>query len=152
MGSQQILLIALVIIIIGISVVVGIKMFHQQNVSTHRQGIIQRMNILVSQALAYRRMPKNLAGGGGSFIGFRPENAVDSEHVSGSSPGAVKLSEENVNYFIEWYFLDRLKIIASSKMFGEGNYWPNSYNARIVAVFDNQGNVDHNGFQISGDW
>lgn len=68
------------------------------------------------------------------------------------SPGAVKLLEEDANYFIEWYFNDQLKIIASSKLFGEGNYWNNKYNARIVAVFDNNGEMGVNGFQISGNW
>ncbi|MCF7815203.1 MAG: hypothetical protein K9N40_12060 [Candidatus Cloacimonetes bacterium] len=152
MGNQQFLLIVLSVIIIGIAIAAGLQIQHVQAVSSHRQIMISRMNDLLFQAIAYWKTPAVQGGGGGSFVGFTPAGAVDSDHVASNSPGAVKLLEEDANYFIEWYFNDRLKIIASSKLFGEGNYWNNTYNARIVAVFDKNGNVDANGFQISGNW
>ncbi len=152
MGTQQLLIIILSVIIVGIAIAAGFQMQHTQAVNNQRQIMISRINDLVFQALAYRKTPAVQGGGEGSFIGFRPAGAVDSDHVSPNSPGAVKLLEADANYFIEWYFNDRLKIIASSKLFGEGHYWNNTYNARIEAVFNNQGHVDKKGFQISGDW
>jgi len=152
MGTQQILLLILSVIIIGIAVAAGLQMQHAQAVNNHRQIMIARINDLVHQALAYRKTPVQQGGGGGSYLGFIPAGAVESNHVGPNSPGGVKLEEEDANYFIEWYFNDRLKIIASSKLFGEGHYWNNTYNARITAVFDKNGVIDQNGFQISGDW
>lgn len=152
MGTQQTLLIVLSVIIVGIAIAAGLQIQHVHAVNNHQQIMIARINDFVFQALAYRKTPAIQGGGEGSFIEFTPAGAVESDHVSSNSPGAVKLLEEDANYFIEWYFNDRLKIIASSKLFGEGNYWNNTYNARIVAVFNNNGMVDADGFQISGNW
>lgn len=151
MGLSQILLIVLSVIIVGISISVGIVLFQQQNVALHRQMMIVRINELVALGLAHYHTPASLGGGEGSFEGFAPAGWEESNQPSSNS-GGVLLSENEANYFIEWYFNDRLKIIASSKIFGEGNYWKNSYNARVEAVFDNQGNVDAKGFVVSGDW
>ena len=151
MGLSQILLIVLSVVIVGVSISVGIYMFHQQNVAIHRQMMIARMNEFVGYGLAHYHTPLSLGGGGGSFEGFAPAGWEESNQPSSNS-GGVLLSEKEVNYFIEWYFNDRLKIIASSKTFGEGNYWKNTYNARIEAVYDNNGNVDAKGFVVSGDW
>lgn len=152
MGTQQILILVLSVIVIGVSVATGIQMFNKQAKISHRQAIIDRINEMVKDALAYRKTPVSMGGGGNSYIGYTPFGAVESDHVSSSSPGGLKLEEEEVNYFVEWYFNDRLKIIASSKVYGEGNYWNNTYNARITAVFDSEGNIDASGFEMSGDW
>jgi len=152
MGTSQILLLILSVILIGVSVVVGISMFNTQAMISHRQAIVDRINKIVVQALLYRKTPISMGGGGQSFVGYTPSGAVESSHVGASSPGGLKLEEEEVIYYIEWYFNDRLKIIASSKVYGEGNYWNNTYNARITAIFDSEGKIDANGFEISGDW
>ena len=152
MGTSQILILVLSVIVIGVSVATGINMFNKQAKINHRQAILDRINDLVKEALVYRKTPVSMGGGGNSFIGYTPPGAVESDHVAPNSPGGLKIEEEEVNYYIEWYFNDRLKIIASSKVYGEGNYWNNTYNARITAVFDSEGNIDVNGFQMSGDW
>ncbi len=152
MGTSQILFLVLSVIIIGLAVAVGMQMVENQYIQSHRNEIISMINQYMMQGLEYRRMPKLYGGGEGTYIGFTPIGAEKSTHVAGNSPGAVKVETNNVIYYIEWYFNDRLKIIASSKEYGEGNPWPNTYNARITAVFDNQGKIDNNGFQISGDW
>ena len=152
MGTSQIIMLILSVILVGVSVAVGISMFNNQAKMSHRQALIDRTNELVTGALLYRKTPVSMGGGGQSFVGYTPSGAVESDHVSGASAGGLKLEEEEVDYFIEWYFNDRLKIIASSKIYGEGNYWNNTYNARITAVFNNEGEIDANGFEISGDW
>jgi len=152
MGTSQILMLVLSVILIGVSIVVGISMFGNQAKLQHRRAMIDRINQLVNGALLYRKTPVSMGGGGQSYVGYTPSGAVPSSHVGGSSAGGLKLEEEEVNYFVEWYFNDRLKIIASSKVYGEGNSWNNTYNARITAVFNSEGKVDSNGFEISGDW
>jgi hypothetical protein len=152
MGTSQIILLVLSVILVGVSVSTGMATFTKQAKVAHRQAMIDRINELVTGALPYRKTPVSMGGGGQSFVGYTPSGAVESDHVAGNSAGGLKLVEEEVNYFIEWYFNDRLKIIASSKIYGEGNYWNNTYNARITAVFDNNGNIDADGYQLSGDW
>jgi len=152
MGTSQILLLVLSVILIGVSVATGISMFNRQAKIQHRQAMIERINELVTGALLYRKTLVSMGGGGQSYVGYTPSGAVESDHVAGNSAGGLKLEEGEVNYFIEWYFNDRLKIIASSKVYGEGNYWNNTYNARITAVFNSEGEVDSNGFDLSGDW
>lgn len=152
MSTQQIILIIIVVVVVGIAFSTGIIAYQKMSLDSHRQSIMHQMTIYVTEAIAYRKLPGSLGGGNGSFVGYYPANAVDSDHVSGNSPGGVKVETTEVNYFIEWYFNDRLKIIASSKLYGEGHYWPNTYNARITAIFDKDGNVDEDGFVITGDW
>jgi hypothetical protein len=151
MGTRQLLLITLSIVIVGIAVAIGFSMFNEQAKTAHRNMIISRMTNFVVEALQHRKIMQANTGEA-TYVGYKPMGAVDSGHVAGNSPGGVKLETDQVNYFIEWYFNDKLKIIASSKVYGEGNYWQNDYNARIIAVFDNKGEVDEDGFQIMGNW
>ena len=151
MGMQQVLLIVLSVVLVGVSIAAGIYTFQVQAKNMHRQSMIKQMTDYVGEAITFRRIPTNIGGGGGSFIGFYPAGAVESSHVAGNSPGGVMVESEEVNYFVEWYFNDRLKIIVSSKLYGEGNYWNNTYNARITAVYSNLGEIDSNGYEITGD-
>ena len=53
MGTQQILLIVLSVIIVGIAVAVGITMFNAQATNSNRQAVVGDMNNLASSALAF---------------------------------------------------------------------------------------------------
>ena len=64
MGTQQILLIVLSVIIVGIAVAVGITMFNAQAVNSNRQAIMGDMNNLASASLAYYKTPLTHGGGG----------------------------------------------------------------------------------------
>ncbi len=63
MGYQQILMLVLGVIIIGLSVVVGLTMFTQQMTNINRQSIISDMNIFAGVANAYYNSPANYGGG-----------------------------------------------------------------------------------------
>ncbi|HPR17413.1 MAG TPA: hypothetical protein PLD62_04130 [Candidatus Cloacimonadota bacterium] len=65
MGTQQILLIVLSVIIVGIAVAVGITMFNSQATNSNRQAIIGDLNNLASSALAFYKTPTTHGGGGG---------------------------------------------------------------------------------------
>lgn len=67
MGTQQILLIVLSVIIVGIAVAVGITMFNAQAVNSNRSACISDMNNFASQAQAYYKTPVS-HGGCGSVI------------------------------------------------------------------------------------
>lgn len=70
MGQQQLLLIILGVIIVGIAIAVGITMFQTSAAESNRQAIISDCMNLGARAQRYFRTPTALAGGGQNFQGF----------------------------------------------------------------------------------
>ena len=70
MGQQQLLLIILGVIIVGIAIAVGISMFSSGSVQSNRDGIINDMNNLAANAYQYRIRPTTMGGGGGSYTNY----------------------------------------------------------------------------------
>ena len=67
MGQQQLLLIVLGVIIVGIAVVVGINVFTASSVNANRDAVIADLTTLASMAQQYYRKPIAMGGGGQSF-------------------------------------------------------------------------------------
>jgi len=70
MGQQQLLLIVLGVIIVGIAVVVGINVFTASASSSNRDAITADLTNLAAMAQQYYRKPTALGGGGNSFTGW----------------------------------------------------------------------------------
>ena len=70
MGQQQLLLIVLGVIIVGIAIVVGINLFNANAVSSNRDAVISDLNNLAAFAHQYYIRPTAMGGGGNSFVGF----------------------------------------------------------------------------------
>lgn len=70
MGQQQLLLIVLGVIIVGIAVVVGINVFTASSTSSNRDSVISDLTNLASMAQTYYRKPTALAGGNNTFTGW----------------------------------------------------------------------------------
>ena len=70
MGQQQLLLIVLGVIIVGIAVVVGINVFTASSVSANKDAIVSDLTNLSALAQQYYRKPLALGGGGNSFTSF----------------------------------------------------------------------------------
>ena len=70
MGQQQLLLIVLGVIIVGIAIAVGISMFKSNAQSSNRDQVINDLNNLAAKAQQYFRKPVAMAGGGQSFANF----------------------------------------------------------------------------------
>lgn len=70
MGQQQLLLIVLGVIIVGIAVVVGINMFSASSVESNKNAVMSDLQNLGSMAQQYYRKPAALAGGGNSFASW----------------------------------------------------------------------------------
>jgi hypothetical protein len=77
MGQQQILLIILGVILVGIAITVGITMFNNQARQGNIDAIISDLNNLAVIAFQYRIRPISLRGGGGSFLGGEPGRYID---------------------------------------------------------------------------
>jgi len=64
MGTQQILMIILSVIIVGTAIAIGIQMFDTQLENNTRQTLAAELMYMASQAQAYHRVPYILGGGG----------------------------------------------------------------------------------------
>lgn len=70
MGQQQLLLIVLGVIIVGIAVVVGINVFTASSSQANRDAVIADLTTIASMAQQYYRKPTALGGGGNTFTGW----------------------------------------------------------------------------------
>lgn len=94
MGQQQLLLIILGVIVVGIAVAVGITMFQDNAVSANRDAVTNDLVNLASRAQQYYRRPTALSGGGNSFVGLTADAA-------GLAKLTSKSSNANGNYSIQ---------------------------------------------------
>ena len=78
MGQQQLLLIVLGVIVVGIAVVVGINLFNANAVSSNRDGVVSDLNNLAAMAQQYFKKPTTMGGGGNSFVGWTIPTGLDS--------------------------------------------------------------------------
>jgi hypothetical protein len=69
-GQQQLLLIILGVIIIGVAVVVGIAMFQDNALEHNRVLMINDLKTLASKAQHYYTRPSTMGGGNRSFVGL----------------------------------------------------------------------------------
>lgn len=83
MGTQQLLLIIVGLIIVGIAIAVGVAMFGASSVETNRDSLINDINNLAANAKQYRSKLRTMGGGGGSYLGYlMPSKLVDLEDGS----------------------------------------------------------------------
>lgn len=81
MGQQQLLLILLGILVVGVAIFVGINLFRANAIETKRANVTNELVNLASLAQQYYMKPKALGGGARSFTGWY----VPSELVSTSN-------------------------------------------------------------------
>jgi len=69
-GQQQLLLIILGVIIVGIAIAVGLSLFSAQSIQSNRDAIINDLNNLAAQAYQFRIRPISMGGGEGDYSTF----------------------------------------------------------------------------------
>ena len=77
MGQQQLLLIVLGVIVVGIAVVVGINLFNANAVSSNRDGVVSDLNHLGAMAQQFYKKPTSQGGGGNAFTGWTLPEELD---------------------------------------------------------------------------
>ena len=104
MGQQQLLLIILGVIIVGIAIAVGLSLFSAQSVQSNRDAIINDLNNLAAQAYQFRIRPTSMGGGQGDYTTFTipvkmrtNENATYVATPSAASITVVATSGQNAN-------------------------------------------------------
>ena len=70
MGQQQLLLIVLGVIIVGIAILLGIAIFRQSSIDQKRDLLINEGLTVANNAREYFHKPANYGGGGYSFDGW----------------------------------------------------------------------------------
>ena len=73
MGTQQILLIVLSVIIVGAAIAVGIQMFNNQAYSANKSAIAADAQSFASQVVQYYKTPISQGGAGGTLEGVNAE-------------------------------------------------------------------------------
>ena len=83
MGQQQLLLIVLGVIIVGIAVVVGINVFTASSKNANRDAVISDLTTLAAMAQQHYRKPTAMGGGGNTFTGWSiPSSLVRTANMS----------------------------------------------------------------------
>lgn len=83
MGQQQLLLIILGVIIVGIAIAVGISMFSSGTVQANKDAIINDLNNLAANGYQYRIRPLTMGGGGGGYTNYAiPSKLASNENAS----------------------------------------------------------------------
>ena len=96
MGQQQLLLVILVTIIVGIATVVAINTFGSAADSATRDAVRQDLASIASSAQGYFMKPIMLGGGGRSF----DDISFDHISISGTRNSSTEIENENGVYTI----------------------------------------------------
>lgn len=70
MGQQQLLLVVLALIIVGIAIAISIELFSSNAIEQKRDILIKETSGLAALAIQYYKKPAEMGGGGKSFLGW----------------------------------------------------------------------------------
>jgi len=74
MGQQQLLLLILSAVIVGVAIVMGINMFSENAGQANQDAVMQDVLTIASRAQAWYRRPVQLGGGGRTYVGMTLAN------------------------------------------------------------------------------
>ncbi len=102
MGQQQLLLIILGVIIVGIAIAVGLSLFSAQSIQANKDAIINDLNNIAAHAYQFKIRPTSMGGGSGAYTGYTiptkmatNENATFAATPAASSVTVVATSVQN---------------------------------------------------------
>ena len=121
MGQQQLLLIILGVIIVGVAIAVGISMFSGQSVSANKDAVITDLATLGADAYQFKIRPSTMGGGNGTFSGYTI-----------NANGAWGSGNPNGTYTVTTATGTQLVLTATSKQVS---------GATVVVTYDGNGNV-----------
>ena len=70
MGQQQLLLIILGVIIVGIAIAVGISQFSAHSTQANKDGVTSSLVNVAANAYQFKIRPTTMGGGGGAYTGY----------------------------------------------------------------------------------
>jgi len=135
MGTQQILMIVLSVIIVGIAVGVGITMFQNQAKTSNRQALLGDLRNFSSNAIAFYKIPSSMGGGGNGTPGFLGNSGNGSElkMYLGFDADDNTFSNENGTYTLESPTATQVKITGVGKEVGQNGTSPVKADVTVMA-------------------
>ena len=85
MGQQQLLLIILGVIIVGIAIAVGLSLFSAQSQQANHDAIINDLNNISANAYQFYIRPASMGGGANSYTGYTIPSRMQSNENAGYS-------------------------------------------------------------------
>jgi len=70
LGQQQLLMVVLAIIIVGIAIAISVQLFRSNAIESKRDLLIEETSSLATMAIQYYKKPQAMGGGGRSFVGW----------------------------------------------------------------------------------
>ena len=95
MGQQQLLLIVLGVILVGVAVVLGIQYFGTGAEQGTKDELVSHNTIIASNAQEWFNKPKSMGGGGLNFQGFTNEFTNNLDKLHESSNGTYAITAES---------------------------------------------------------
>ena len=128
MGQQQLLLIILGVIIVGIAIAVGIALFGSASVSSNKDALVNDLQNIAADAYQFKSRPQTMGGGSGKYTGYYVPLKLQSNDNGSFAPTSPVGSLQSVT------------LVATSKLFA----------ATITAVLDSNGQLGS--FTYTGDF
>jgi hypothetical protein len=110
MGQQQLLLIILGVIIVGIAIAVGLSLFSAQSIQANKDAMINDLNNIAAQAYQHRIRPSSMGGGQQSYDGTG-SNGITGQKFTLPSKMATN---ENATYSVQSMDANSVVIVATS--------------------------------------
>ncbi len=104
MGQQQLLLIILGVIVVGVSIQVGVSMFSSQSIKSNQDAVLMDLANLGADCYQFKIRPAMMLGGNGTYAGYT---------ISRTSPWGVE--NPNATYEIIEQTATSLILKATSK-------------------------------------
>jgi hypothetical protein len=70
LGQQQLLMVVLAIIIVGLAIAISVQLFRSNAIESKRDLLIEETTSLATMAIQYYKKPQAMGGGGRSFTGW----------------------------------------------------------------------------------
>lgn len=93
MGQQQILLLVLTIIVVGVAIVIGIEMFEQMAKQRHIDLLVNHAVHVASEAITWRTKGSPFLGGGGSYSDLGTDGMNQLLMATVRVPGTFEISK-----------------------------------------------------------
>jgi len=94
MGQQQLLLIILGVIVVGIAVAVGVTQFSAESDASNKDGIMNDLQALSANAYQFRIRPSSLGGGNNSYVNYQvPSKLARNENANYAISGSASITQ-----------------------------------------------------------
>jgi hypothetical protein len=89
MGQQQLLLIILGVIIVGIAIAVGIAQFGAHSTESNKDGVTASLVNVAANAYQYKIRPNTMGGGGGVYTNYTVPSKMSKDDNGSYALGTV---------------------------------------------------------------